>query len=83
LKLNGIHRPVVYSDDVNLLDGDTNIIKRTAEAVFDAGKGVAIVINTEKTMYMSRHQNVGQNGNIKIINKYLKMRQTLDIWERL
>jgi hypothetical protein len=40
------------------------------ETLIDAGKEVGLEINIEKTKYMllSRHQNAGQNRNIKIAN---------------
>jgi hypothetical protein len=40
-----------------------NSIKKTAEALIDAGKEVGLEVNVEKTKYMllSYHQNAGQN----------------------
>lgn len=53
---------------------NTNIIKRTSVVVFDASKMIVIEVNTEKSMYMyiSRHQNAGQDGDIKIPNKHFE-----------
>jgi hypothetical protein len=61
LKLNGTHQLLVYAVDVNLL-GD-NI-----ETLTGASKEVGLKVSAEKTKYMllSRHQNAGQNHNIKI-----------------
>jgi hypothetical protein len=55
LKLNWTHHLLVYADDVNLLGDDIETIKK----------------NAEKTKYMllSRHQNAGQNHDIKIGNR--------------
>jgi hypothetical protein len=41
------------------------------ETLIDASKEVGLEINSEKTKYMllSRHQNVGQNRDIKIANR--------------
>jgi hypothetical protein len=66
-----MHQLMMYSDDVNLLGENTNIIKRMAQAVFDASKIVVIEVNTEKNMHMrvTSHQNAGQNGDIKKPNK--------------
>jgi hypothetical protein len=46
-------------------------VKKNTEAVFDASKGVGPEVNTEKTKYMllSRHQNAGQNHDMKIANR--------------
>jgi hypothetical protein len=45
------------------------------QALIDAGKEVSLEVNAEKTKYklMFRHQNAGQNHNIKIANRSLKM----------
>jgi hypothetical protein len=69
-----MHQFVIYSDDVNLLGENTNIIKRMTEAVSDARKIIVIEINTEKSTYVhkSSHQNARQNVNIKIPNKYFE-----------
>jgi hypothetical protein len=68
LKLNGTHQLLVYADDVNLLKDNIDIIKESTEPLIDASKEVGPEVNAEKTKYMllSRHQNAGQNHNIKI-----------------
>jgi hypothetical protein len=69
LKRNGTHQLLVYAD-VNLLGDNIDTIKKNTETVIDASKDVDLEVNTEKTKYMlwSRHQNVGQNHDIKIDN---------------
>jgi hypothetical protein len=71
LKLNGTHQLLAYADDVNLLGDNIDTIKRNMETLIDASKEVGLEINVEKTKYMllSRHQNVGQNRDIKIANR--------------
>jgi hypothetical protein len=71
LKLNGTHQLLAYTDDVNLLGGNIDAIKKNTESLTDASKEVGLDINTEKTKYMllSRHQNVGENQDIKIANR--------------
>jgi hypothetical protein len=48
-----------------------NVIKKNKEALFDASE-VGIEVNVGKTkqacMFMSRHQNAGENRNINIAN---------------
>jgi hypothetical protein len=71
LKLNGTHQLLVYADDVNLLANNVDIIKKSSETLIDASKEVGLEVNTEKTKYilLSRHQNAGQNHDIKIGNR--------------
>jgi hypothetical protein len=71
LKLNGTHQLLAYADDVNLLGDNIDTIKKNAETLIDAGEEVGLEINIEKTKYMllSRHQNIGQNQDIKIANR--------------
>jgi hypothetical protein len=55
----------------NLLGDDIETIKKNTQTLIDAGKEVGLDVNTEKTKYMllSRHQNAGQNHDIKIANR--------------
>jgi hypothetical protein len=66
LKLNGTHQPLVYADDVNILDDNIDIIKKNKQTLTDASKEIGLEVNIEKTKYMlpSRDQNAGQNHNI-------------------
>jgi hypothetical protein len=60
LKLIGTHQLLVYADDVNILGGSIHNIQKNIEA---------LVVARPKYMVMSRHQNAGQNHNMKIGNK--------------
>jgi hypothetical protein len=70
LKLNGIHQLLAYADDVNLLGDNIDNIKKSTETLIDAIKEFNLEINLRKTKYMflSRHQNIGQNRDIKVAN---------------
>jgi hypothetical protein len=75
LKLNRRHQLLVYADDVNLLgdniDTRRTSIKKSTETLADASKEVGLEISVEKTKYMllSRHQDVGQNRDMKNSNQ--------------
>jgi hypothetical protein len=71
LKLNGTHQLLAYADDVNLLGDNVDTTEKNTQTLIDASKEVGLEINTEKTKYMllSRHQNVGQNRDIKVANR--------------
>jgi hypothetical protein len=59
---------LAYADDVSLLRDTIGTIKKNTEALIDASKEVGLEVNAEKTKYMLliRHQNAGQNHDIKI-----------------
>jgi hypothetical protein len=63
-KLNGTHQLLAYADDVNLLEDNIDSI----ETLTADSKEIGLEINLEKIKYMllSRHQNTGQHGDIKI-----------------
>jgi hypothetical protein len=54
---------------MNLL-GDIDATKKDTETLIDASKEIGLEVNTKKTKYLllSRHQNAGQNHDIKIGN---------------
>jgi hypothetical protein len=70
LKLNGTHQLLAYADDVNLLGDNIDTIKKNQESLIDTSKEIGLEINVETTKYilLSRHQNVGQNLDVKIAN---------------
>jgi hypothetical protein len=58
-----------YADDVNLLEHNINTERKNTETLINASKEVGIEENTEKTKLLSRHQNGGQNHDMKIANR--------------
>jgi hypothetical protein len=71
MKLNGTHQLLVYADDVNLLEDNIDNIKKNTETLIDASKEVGLEVNAERTKctLLPRHQNTGQNHDIKIANR--------------
>jgi hypothetical protein len=66
---------VAYADDVNLLGDNIDTAKKNMETLIEGIREVGLEINVEKTKHMllSRHQNVGQNQDIKIATDCLEM----------
>jgi len=52
LKLNGIHRLLVYVDNVNILGRSIHTIKNNTEALLVASTEIGLEVNTDKTKYM-------------------------------
>jgi hypothetical protein len=63
LKLNGTHQPLAYADDINVVGGNIDTIKKSTEALSGASKEVGLKVNPENTKYMlmSHSQKVGQS----------------------
>jgi hypothetical protein len=49
-------------------------VRKTTKAISEAGKEVGLEVNAEKTKYlfMFHHQNVGENHNLMIANKFFE-----------
>jgi hypothetical protein len=60
-----------------------NTTQKNTEALTDASREDGLEVNTanNKYMFISHHQNAGQNNYIQLISP-LKMWQSSDIWER-
>jgi hypothetical protein len=97
LKLNGTYQLLVNADDVKLLEDNRDIIKKTTDTLTDASKEVGLEVNTKKTskevglevntkktkyMFLSHHQNAGQNHGIKVANRGFEKVHSSDILER-
>jgi hypothetical protein len=68
----------VITSRIGRLRHTIDTIKRKTQTLIDASEEIGLEVNIEKTKYMplSRHQNVGQNHDIKI---GLKMCSSSDI----
>jgi hypothetical protein len=74
LKLKGTHQLLVYADDVNLLDGNIDTIKKNTETLIDVNKEVGLKVNAEKSKYilLTRYQHAGRNNDITTGNTCLE-----------
>jgi len=52
LKLNGTLQLLVYAEDVQILGGSVNSIKKNTAALVVAKKGIGLQVNANKTQYM-------------------------------
>jgi len=52
LKLNGTHQLLAYVDDVNILGGSVDNVKKNVEALVSATKEIGLEVNSHKTKYM-------------------------------
>ena len=70
MKLNGTHQLLAYADDVNILGGSVNTVKKNAETLVAATKESGLEVNADKTEYMimSRDQNAGRGDSMEIDN---------------
>ena len=84
LKLNGAHQLMVYADDVDVLGGSVQAIKRLTAALVVASTQTGIEVNAEKSKYMilSGGQNAGQTRNIKIDNSFFERVEQFKYLER-
>jgi len=61
---------LVYADNVNILGGSVNTIKKNADALVVVSEETGLEVNAGKTkrIVMSRDQNAGRTQNIKTDN---------------
>ena len=71
LKLNDTQQILAYADDVNILGGSVDTVKKNAEALVAATKAIGLEVNAHKTKYvtMARDQNAGRIHSMKVDNK--------------
>src|SRR5215469_12464848 len=74
LKLNGTHQVMAYADDVNILGGSVDTVKKNAGALVAATKEIGLEVNAHKTKYMtvSRDQNAGRIHSMKVDNSAIE-----------
>jgi len=74
LKLNGTHQLLAYADDVNILGGSVDTVKKNPEALVAATKEIGLEVNALKTKYMtvSRDQDAGRIHSVRIQNSSIE-----------
>jgi len=68
LKLNGTHQLMAYADNVNILGGSVDTVKKNAENLVAASKEIGLDVNAHTIKYMtvSRDQNAGRIHSVRI-----------------
>jgi len=59
LKLNGTHQLWVYADEVNIMGGSLDTIKKNTEALLSKETGLEVNADETKYVVLSRDQNAG------------------------
>jgi len=74
LKLNVTNQLLAYADDVNILGGSVDTVKKNAKALLAATKEIGLEVSAHKTKYMtvSRDQNAGRIRSMKIDNNSIE-----------
>jgi hypothetical protein len=84
LKLNGTHQLLVYANDVSILGGSIQTIKKNTEAVVVAIKEIVLEANVDKTRTWSCLE-IRMQDDVRIkrlIRVPLKEWNSSDIWEQ-
>jgi len=73
-KLNGTHQVLAYADDVNILGGSVDTVKKNAEALVAATKANGLEVNAHETNFMivSRDQKAGRIHSTKTDNSSIE-----------
>jgi len=84
LNLNGTHQLLGYADDVNILVGSVDTVKKNAKALVVATRETGLEVNAHKTKYMtvSRDQKAGKIQSVKIDNSSTERVEGSNIWEQ-
>ncbi|KAJ4426686.1 hypothetical protein ANN_26484 [Periplaneta americana] len=72
LELNGLHQPLVYADDVNILAENLQTIRENRGILLEASKDIGLEVDSEKTKYMimSRDEKILSSS---LLSKNLKV----------
>jgi hypothetical protein len=73
---------LVYADDVNILGGSLDTIKKTTDALVVASKEIGLQVIAYKKVYVvrSQDQNAGQSYNIETDNSSFERVKYSNVW---
>jgi len=72
LKLNYTHQLLAYADDVNILGGSVDTVKKNAEALVVATKEIGLEVNAHKTKYMAVSRDHTAGRIVRIDNRSIE-----------
>jgi hypothetical protein len=86
MPLDGTYQLPAYADDMNLLGDNIDTMKKNKQTISYANWEINLEINIENTKYICmllvHHHSSGQNCDIQIGNRSLKICHRSNIWER-
>jgi len=88
LSLNGLNQLFIYEDDVDLIEEDIDALQSNIDVLVEACDEIGLQVNIDKTKYMIRSRNTGNEGNknirikdevIEKVNKFKYLRAYVTI----
>ncbi|PSN32934.1 hypothetical protein C0J52_24039 [Blattella germanica] len=80
VQLNGIHKLLVYADDIVLLGDREEILKGNMHILRSNTKKLGLEVNVNKTKYMVTRRNASCNANGQLMTNEGNFEEDRDVW---